>query len=165
MGRRKATQGSMWIAHDEIRRGPSHRFYAKLNQLLREADFDRKVEDPCAAYFDADHTPRRRSIPPGVCFRMHLIGYFEGIESERGIECRCADSLSLREFLGLDLTDRVPDHSTLLRMRKRLPLEVHQQAFVLILGIVEEKGPLRGQVMGVDSTFPQTDAKIGRMNP
>jgi len=91
---------------------------------------------------------------------MHLIGYFEGIESERGIEWRCADSMSLREFLGLDLTDRVPDHSTLSRMRSRLPLEVHQQAFVLILSIVEQKGLLRGRVTGVDSTFLRADASM-----
>ena len=160
MGRRKGIQGSMWVAHNEISRGPGHRFYEKLNDLLREAEFDRKAEDLCAAYFDADHTPGRRSIPPGTYFRMHLIGYFEGIESERGIEWRCADSLSLREFLGLELTDRVPDHSTLSRMRSRLPLEVHQQAFVLILAIVEQKGLLRGRVTGVDSTFLRADASM-----
>ena len=91
---------------------------------------------------------------------MHLIGYFEGIESERGIEWRCADSLSLRDFLGLELTERVPDHSTLSRMRMRLPLEVHQQAFVLILGIVERNGLLRGWVSGVDSTFLRADASM-----
>ena len=91
---------------------------------------------------------------------MHLIGYFEGIESERGIEWRCADSISLREFLGLHLTDRVPDHSTLSRMRSRLPLEVHQQAFLLILSIVEQKGLLRGRVAGVDSTFLRADASM-----
>jgi len=91
---------------------------------------------------------------------MHLIGYFEGIESERGIEWRCADSMSLREFLELELTERVPDHSTLSRMRMRLPLDVHQQAFVLILGIVERKGLLRGRVSGVDSTFLRADASM-----
>jgi hypothetical protein len=91
---------------------------------------------------------------------MHLIGYFEGIESERGIEWRCADSMSLREFLGVELTERVPDHSTLSRMRMRLPLDVHQQAFALILGIVERKGLLRGRVSGVDSTFLRADASM-----
>jgi transposase len=150
----------MWIAQNEIQRGAGHRFYEKLNELLREAGFDRKVEELCASYFDPDHTPGRRSIAPGVYFRMHLIGYFEGIESERGIEWRCADSMSLREFLGLELTQRVPDHSTLSRMRMRLPLEVHQQAFVLILGIVERKGLLRGRVSGVDSTFLRADASM-----
>jgi transposase len=160
MGRGKGMQGSMWIAYDEIQRGAGHRFYEKLSELLGEAKFDRQVEELCAPYFEADHTPGRRSIPPGVYFRMHLIGYFEGIESERGIEWRCADSMSLREFLGLDLTERVPDHSTLSRMRMRLPLEVHQQAFVLILGIVERKGLLRGRVTGVDSTFLRADASM-----
>jgi len=121
MGRHESNQGSMWVAYNEIQGGPGHRFYEKLNELLREAKFDRKIEQLCAAYFDADHTPGRKSIPPGTYFRMHLIGCFEGIESERGIEWRCADSISLREFLGLDLTDRVPDHSTLSRMRSRLP--------------------------------------------
>ena len=91
---------------------------------------------------------------------MHLVGYFEGIESERGIEWRCADSLSLREFLGLELTQRVPDHSTLSRMRMRLPLEIHQQGFVLILRLVERKGLLRGRVKGVDSTFLRADASM-----
>jgi transposase len=160
MGRHEGSQGSMWIAHEEIQRGPGHRFYEKLNELLREAGFDRKAEELCQPYFDPDHTPGRRSIPPGVYFRMHLVGYFEGIESERGIEWRCADSMSLREFLGLELTERVPDHSTLSRMRTRLPLEVHQQAFVLILGIVERKGLLRGRVSGVDSTFLRADASM-----
>lgn len=160
MGRRRAMQGPMWVAYDEIQRGLGHRFYEKLNELLREAEFDRKSEELCAPYFDADHTPGRRSIPPGVYFRMHLIGYLEGIQSERGIEWRCADSMSLREFLGLDLTDRVPDHSTLSRIRTRLPLEVHKQVFVLILGIVERKGLLRGRVSGVDSTFLRADASM-----
>lgn len=160
MGRQEPSQGPMWIAHDEIQRGPGHRFYEKLNELLREAEFDRKAEELCAPYFNPDHTPGRRSIPPGVYFRMHLIGYFEGIESERGIEWRCADSMSLRQFLGLELTERVPDHSTLSRMRTRLPLEVHQRAFVLILGIVERKGLLRGRVSGVDSTFLRADASM-----
>ncbi|MCX6093132.1 MAG: transposase [Candidatus Bipolaricaulota bacterium] len=160
MGRRGASQGSMWITQNDIQRGAGHRFYDKLNELLREAGFDRKAEELCAPYFDPDHTPGRRSIAPGVYFRMHLIGYFEGIESERGIEWRCADSMSLRKFLGLELTERVPDHSTLSRMRTRLPLDVHQQAFVLILGIVERKGLLRGRVSGVDSTFLRADASM-----
>jgi len=160
MGRQEGMQGSMWIAYGDIQGAPEHRFYEKLNELLREAKFDRQVEELCAPYFEPDHTPGRKSIPPGMYFRMHLIGYFEGIESERGIEWRCADSLSLRDFLGLELTQRVPDHSTLSRMRMRLPLEVHQQAFVLILGIVERKGLLRGRVSGVDSTFLRADASM-----
>lgn len=161
MGRRhRGRQGSMWLGYDEVQRGPGHRFYERLNELLRGAEFDRKAEELCAPYFEEDNTPGRRSIPPGVYFRMHLIGYFEGIESERGIAWRCGDSLSLREFLGLEVTERVPDHSTLSRMRTRLPLGVHKEVFVLMLGIVEAKGLLRGQVAGVDSTFLRADASM-----
>ena len=160
MGRRKATQPSMWVVHTEIPRAPGHRFYEKLNELFREAEFDRNVEELCAPYFEEDSKPGRRSIPPGVYFRMHLIGYFEGIESERGLEWRCSDSMSLREFLGIDITRRVPDHSTLSRTRQRLPLAVHQDAFGLILGIVNAKGLLKGRVLGVDSTYLRADASM-----
>lgn len=160
MGRRRETQVPMWVAYNELQSGPGHRFYETLNGLLVEAGFDRRVEELCAPYFESDHTPGRRSTPPGVYFRMHLIGYFEGIESERGIEWRCADSLSLRGFLGLEAGDRVPDHSTLSRMRQRLPLEVHEQAFGLILGIVEARGLLKGRVLGVDSTYLRADASM-----
>ena len=160
MGRKRPTQPSMWVAHTEIPRAPGHRFYEKMNELLRDAEFDRKVEDLCAPYFDVDNKPGRRSTPPGVYFRMHLIGYFEGIESERGLEWRCADSMSLREFLGISITQTVPDHSTLSCLRQRLPLEVHQQAFALILAIVSQKGLLKGRVLGVDSTYLRADASM-----
>jgi len=160
MGRRRAAQPSLWVGHEELPRSPGHRFYETLNGLLREADFDRQVEALCAPLFASDHRPGRRSTTPGTYFRMHLIGYFEGIESERGIEWRCSDSLSLRTFLGLELTDRVPDHSTLSRLRQRLPLAVHEQAFALILAVVHERGLLNGHVLGVDSTYLRADASM-----
>jgi len=141
-------------------KAPGHRFYEKLNELLRESKFDKNVEELCAPYFDVDNKPGRRSIAPGVYFRMHLIGYFEGIESERGLEWRCADSMSLREFLGIAIPQRVPDHSTLSRMRRRLPLAVHQQAFGLIVAIVNQQGLLKGRVLGVDSTYLRADASM-----
>ena len=90
----------MWISGPDLARSPGHRFYEKLNELLSEAKFDRRVEELCAPYFEADDKPGRPSIAPGVYFRMLFVGYFEGIESERGLEWRCADSLSLRTFLG-----------------------------------------------------------------
>ncbi len=91
----------MWLAGPELARSPGHRFYEKLNELLSEAKFDMRVEQLCAPYFEAADKPGRPSIPPGVYFRMLFVGYFEGIESERGLEWRCADSLSLRTFLGV----------------------------------------------------------------
>ena len=160
MGRRQKHQSPLWIGHDELAPSPGHRFYETLNELLREAAFDRHAEALCAPYYEAAHVPGRKSVAPGVYFRMHLVGFFEGIESERGLEWRFADSLSLRQFLGLALTQRVPDHSTLSRTRQRLPLAVHQAVFALILGIVESKGLLKGRVLGVDSTYLRADASM-----
>ena len=160
MGRRQKHQSPLWIAHDELAPSPGHRFYETLSTLLREAAFDRQAEALCAPYYEAAHVPGRKSVAPGVYFRMHLVGFFEGIESERGLEWRFADSLSLRQFLGLPLTQRVPDHSTLSRTRQRLPLAVHQAVFTLILGIVEAKGLLKGRVVGVDSTYLRADASM-----
>lgn len=160
MGRRQKNQSPLWIAYHELAHGPGHRFYETLNALLRDAAFDRQAEALCAPYYEAAHVAGRKSVAPGVYFRMHLVGFFEGIESERGLEWRFADSLSLRQFLGCSLTQRVPDHSTLSRTRQRLPLEVHQAVFALILGIVEAKGLLKGRVLGVDSTYLRADASM-----
>jgi len=150
----------MWLAGPQLARAPGHKFYEKLNELLKEAEFDRRVETLCAPYFEADNKPGRPSIAPGVYFRMLFIGYFEGIESERGLEWRCADSLSLRAFLGVQMNERVPDHSSLSRMRSRLEGEVYDEVFRLVLGIVESKGLLRGKVAGVDSTYLRADASM-----
>ena len=160
MGRREEQQTPMWLSGTELARSPGHRFYEKLNELLSEAKFDRQVEQMCAAYFEAEEKRGRPSIAPGVYFRMLFVGYFEGIESERGLEWRCADSLSLRAFLGVPMNDRVPDHSSLSRMRTRLDGEVYDQVFRLVLGMVESKGLLRGKVAGVDSTYLRADASM-----
>ena len=107
------------MATTSLPRSQGHVFYRKLNELLTEAGFDRSTEEVCAPYYH--HNLGRPSIPAGVYFRMLLVGYFEGIGSQRGIAWRCADSLSLREFLGIPLTAETPDHSSLTRVRDRLP--------------------------------------------
>lgn len=160
MGKRTEKQQPLWLGAGELPRSPGHRFYETLNQLLREAGFDRRVEALCARFYEADGTSGRPSIPPGVYFRMLLIGYFEGIESERGIEWRCADSLSLRQFLGLLPTERIPDHSSLSRIRARLDGAIYDEVFALVLEIVEKKGLLKGKVAGVDSTYLRADASM-----
>lgn len=160
MGRRDDQQTPMWLAGPQLARSPGHRFYEKLNELLSEAKFDRRAEALCAPYFEADDKPGRPSIAPGVYFRMLFIGYFEGIESERGLEWRCSDSLSLRTFLGVQMHERVPDHSSLSRMRTRFDGAVYDEVFRLVLGIVESKGLLRGKVAGVDSTYLRADASM-----
>ncbi len=125
MGRRhKQKQRSLFVPNTGATQGPRHRFYEALESLLRQAEFDQQVEELCEPFYDPDRTKGRHSVPPGVYFRMLLIGFFEGIESERGICWRCADSLSLKTFLGLEVDERVADHSTLSRTRQRLPEEV-----------------------------------------
>ena len=119
MGRRKPEmQGQMFIAVADLPSTAGHPFYEKLNAALRAIEFDRKIEAACQKFYDQELG--RNSIPPGVYFRMTLIGYFEGIDSDRGIAWRVADSLSLRRFLGYDLQAKTPDHSSMTRIRKRL---------------------------------------------
>lgn len=139
---------------------PGHVFYERLNSLLAEAGFDRWVEARCERYYEPRGTPGRPSIPPGVYFRMLLVGYFEGIDSQRGIAWRCADSLSLRRFLGLTLSAPTPDHSTLTGVRKRLPPEVFDEAFQFVLRLAAEKQLLSGKAVGVDSTTLEANAAM-----
>jgi IS5 family transposase len=160
MGKREEKQQPLWVGASELPRSAGHRFYEKLNELLREANFDRKVEALCRPFYEDDGTAGRRSIPPGVYFRMLFVGYFEGIESERGLAWRCSDSLSLRDFLGLLPHESVPDHSSLSRIRTRLAGSVYDEVFRLVLRIVETKGLLRGKVAGVDSTYLRADASM-----
>lgn len=159
MGRKKSKQTTMFVPHT-VTQAPGHRFYEKLDELLQAHDFDRFVEAQCEPYYDPNRGRGRQSIPPGLYFRMLLIGFFEGLESERGICWRCADSLSLRGFLGLNLDESIPDHSTLSRTRTRLPPSVYDAVFKHVLGIVQAEGLLHGKVAGVDSTYLRADASM-----
>ena len=124
MGRRpQDRQQEFWIASDALASVPQHVFYDKLNRLLDEAGFDRFVEELCEPFYSSIG---RDSIPPGRYFRMLFVGYFEEIDSQRGIAWRCADSLSLRSFLFLDASEESPEHSSLTRIRERRPPSVHE---------------------------------------
>jgi transposase len=158
--RRRETQGSLFIAADRLPKSAGHPFYERLNQLLAEAGFDTWIESRCREYYAADGSSGRPSIPPGVYFRMLLVGYFEGIDSQRGIAWRCADSLGLRRFLGLALDESSPDHSTLTNTRKRLPAEVFEEVFQFVLSIAALKGLLAGKAVGVDSTTLEANAAM-----
>ena len=159
LGRRKRErQEAFWIATGDLPRSEGHVFYRKLNDLLREAEFDRFVETLCRPHYHA--TQGRPGIPPGVYFRMLLVGYFEGIGSQRGIAWRCGDSLSLREFLGISLSEDTPDHSSLSRVRDRLPLEVHAAVFQFVLQLAEIKGLLQGKTIAVDATTLEANAAM-----
>lgn len=159
LGRRKQErQDGFWIPVSELPRSEGHVFYSKLNQLLRETGFDPYVESLCEPYYH--DKMGRPGIPPGVYFRMLLVGYFEGLGSQRGIAWRCADSLSLREFLGVRLGEETPDHSSLTRTRDRLPHSVHAAVFQFVLRVADEKGLLKGKTVGVDATTLEADAAM-----
>jgi transposase len=158
LGRQRAKQQVLWVAAQEMVKAPGHPFYRKLNELLREAGFDKYVEGLCAPFY-ADKLGRP-SIPPGVYFRMLFIGYFEGIDSQRGIAWRCADSRSLQAFLGYQATEKTPDHSSLTHTRKRLPLKVHREVFCKLLEIAQTHGLLRGQSIAVDATTLEANAAM-----
>ncbi len=160
MGRRqRSQQESLFIMADRLPKSEGHAFYKKLNRLLAEARFDDFVERLCQEHYDPTDNGRP-SVPPGVYFRMLLVGYFEGIGSQRGIAWRCSDSLSLRKFLGVPLTEEAPDHSSLTRIRDRLPVEVHAEVFQFVLRLANEKGLLNGKTVAVDSTTLEANAAM-----
>ena len=159
MGKRqRATQDSLFIPTASLARSASHTFYERLNGVLTKAGFDDFAEGLCAPYYVEGKG--RPGIPPGTYFRMHLAGYFEGLESERLICWRVADSLALRPFLGYDLTQRTPDHSTLSRIRQRLPVEVHLEVFTWILRVLAKADLLKGKTLAVDATTLEANAAM-----
>jgi transposase len=159
MGRRKdQLQADLFISHEQLPKSQGHPFYVRLNQILSEEGFDAFAEEQCALFYA--EVMGRPGMPPGVYFRMLLIGYFEGIDSERGIAWRCRDSLSLREFLGYGLGETVPDHSTVSRTRRLIDLETHDAVFGWILKLVTRKGLVGGKTLGVDSTTLEANAAL-----
>jgi transposase len=158
LGKRKREQQAAWVATTDLPKSPGHPFYKKLNALFAEADFDVWLEALCAPYYSVDRG--RESIPPGVYFRMILVGYFEGISSQRGIAWRCSDSRSLAEFLGVPVDEETPDHSSLSRIHGRLSLEVHEAMFAFVLKLAAQKKLLSGKTVAVDSTMLEADAAM-----
>ena len=158
MGRQKDGQGDLMVSWSEMPRSPGHVFYDRLQSVLIEGGFDAFAEASCRPYYAA--RMGAPSVPPGRYFRMHLVGYFEGIDSERGLEWRCSDSLSLRAFLRLGSRDRVPDHSWLSRSRTRLPHEVHATVFDWVLVLIAEAGLIKGERIGVDASTMEANAAL-----
>lgn len=158
LGRRKREQQDAWVATTELSKSPGHVFFARLNGLLKEADFDPFVEELCRPHYAEGEG--RPGVAPGVYSRMLLVGYFEGLTSQRGIAWRSSDSLSLREFLGLAVTEESSGHSSLTRIRDRLSLEVHVQVFERVLKLAAERQLVRGATVAVDATLLEANAAI-----
>jgi len=158
MKRTEPRQDEMWIPTGELARSPGHPFYQRLNHLLVENGFAPFVEDRCSKFYA--ERMGRPSIPPGVYFRMLLVGFFEGLDSERGIAWRCADSFSLREFLGYGPGEATPNHSTLSVIRRRIDVETHQEVFGWVLELLARHGLLKGKTVGVDATTLEANAAL-----
>ena len=160
MGTRKdrERQEDLWVAYTEMAVGPGHPFYVRVNELLDEEGFDAFVEKLCARFYA--EKMGRPSLTPGIYFRSLMIGYFEGIEAERGIAWRLKDSLSLRRFLGIALDEDTPDHSTISRTRRLIDVETHQQVFSWVLGLLADRGLLQGKRIGIDATTLEASAAM-----
>jgi len=160
MGTRKQRekQEDIWIAHTELASAPGHPFYQRLNELLEGEGFDEFVEGRCAQFYAAKYG--RPSLTPGIYFRSLLIGYFEGIDSERGIAWRLADSLALRRFVGIGLDEYTPDHSTISRTRRLIDLDTHRSVFAWVLGVLADRGLLQGTRIAIDATTLEANAAM-----
>jgi transposase len=161
MGKRKSQQqGVMFIAAAQLPQSGGHPFYERTNAILAQAGFDDFVEALCEPFYCDNTKGGRPGIAPGVYFRMLLIGYLEGIDSERGIAWRVADSLSLRAFVGVALDESTPDHSSLCRIRQRLDATVYEQVFQFVLAALGQAGLLKGKTIGIDATTLEANAAL-----
>jgi len=160
MGKRKrrARQASMWVATQDLPRSAAHPFYARLNRVLDKAGFDVFVEGACATFYAP--VIGRPSLAPGRYFRLLLLGYFEGLDSERAIAWRAADSLSIRTFLGLELQEAPPDHSTISRTRRLIDVETHRAVFTWVLQQLGAAGLVKGSTIGIDATTLEANAAL-----
>ncbi len=159
LGKRKPVQQPLFVSTADLNARP-HPFYAAVNQVLDAHHFDVFAEDLCAKFYDDGTRGGRPGLAPGVYFRCLLVGYFEGIDSERGIDWRCNDSLSLKAFLGVALDAPAPDHSTISRTRRLVELETHAEVFQFLLKVLANHGLVDGKTVGVDSTTLEANAAM-----
>jgi transposase len=159
IGKRKhQRQETLWIPTGEIPEPPAHPFYQRLEAILTKNAFDDFVQQICARFY----APKmgRPSLIPGIYFRLLMIGYFEGLDSERGIAWRTADSLALRDFLGFAITEAPPEHSTISRTRRLIDLETHQAVFTWVLQKIADAGLVKGKIIGIDATTLEANAAL-----
>jgi len=148
----------LWVATRDLPASPGHPFYQRLNQILETHGFDSFVEGLCRRFYAPGVD--RPSLPPGRYFRLMLLGYFEGLSSERAMAWRAADSLAIRSFLGLAVDEATPDHSTISRTRRLIEVETHQRVFTWVLERVASDGLLVGKTVGIDATTLEANAAM-----
>lgn len=158
MGTRETEQGTLWVATSDLPKSPGHPFYTRLNALLDAHEFDRFVEDRCHRFYAP--VMGRPGLAPGRYFRLLLLGYFEGIDSERGIAWRASDSLAIRSFLRLPVDEDPPDHSTISRTRRLIDLDTHREVFTWVQERLVETGRLNGKTVAIDATTLEANAAM-----
>jgi transposase len=158
MGTRETDQSPLWIAASDLPASPGHPFYARLNAVLDAHGFDRFAEDQCREFYAK--VMGRPSLPPGQYFRLLLVGYFEGIDAERGIAWRAADSLAVRGFVRLAIHEAAPDHSTISRTRRLIDVETHRAVFTWVQQRLVEAGLLKGKTVAIDATTLEANAAM-----
>ena len=158
LGSRKVEQVPLFLTVEDLPQVPTTPFFDKLNEVLAAADFDGFAAEVCAPFYHS--SLGRPSLPPGVYFRLLLLGHLMGLDSERRIALQVCDSLSLRRFLGYALHARTPDHSTLAKTRRRLTLAAHEQVFAWVLERLRAAGLAAGAQVAVDATTLQANAAL-----
>ena len=158
MGTRDIEQSPLWVVTSDLPKSPSHPFYARLNELLDASSFDAFVEKKCRGFYAP--VMGRPSLAPGCYFRLLLLGYFEGIDSERGIAWRATDSLAVRSFLRLAVDEAAPDHSTISRTRRKIDLETHREVFTWVQQRLVDTGLLKGKTLAIDATTLEANAAM-----
>src|ERR1039457_7101608 len=156
--RHQQRQEELWITHAELATAPGHPFYERVNELLDAEKFDDFAEKECNGFY-ADNNGRP-SLTPGTYFRLLMVGYFEGLDSERGIAWRAADSLALRQFLRIGLDEQTPNHSTISRTRRLIDVETHRKVFLWVLGVLADRGLLKGKTVAIDATTLEANAAL-----
>src|SRR3954447_24656136 len=159
LGKRKPVQRPLFLVTADLN-VRAHPFYEAVNRVLDAHRFDAFAEGLCAAFYDDGAKGGRPGLAPGIYFRCLLVGYFEGIDAERGIDWRCNDSLSLKAFLGVPGDRPAPDHSTISRTRRLIDLETHREVFTYVLKVLANHGLVGGKTAGVDSTTLEANAAM-----
>ena len=158
MGTRKTEQPPLWVATADLPSSPGHPFYAKLSAILETEGFDRFAEDQCRRFYAP--TMGRPSLEPGRYFRLLLVGYFEGLDAERGIAWRAADSLAVRRFVRLGIEEAAPDHSTISRTRRLIDVDTHRAIFTWVQQQLVAGGLLKGRTIAIDATTLEANAAM-----
>ena len=158
MGTRKTEQPPLWVATSDLPSSPGHPFYTKLSAILDAEGFDRFAEDQCRRFYAP--TMGRPSLEPGRYFRLLLVGYFEGLDAERGIAWRAADSLAVRRFVRLGIEEAAPDHSTISRTRRLIDVDTHRAIFTWVQQRLVAAGLLKGRTIAIDATTLEANAAM-----